>query len=602
MSNRPDKKIDIAELIKSWETEAVAARDSQINTILGERWQTKFRGMAGLVRAALLYYTPQNWDLPMNDGSIRGKTQDSIVYPYFFSNIQTTLPDILPKNLKLAAVPLRGDKKQLASMSTAILSEESETLKFPQFVRDYALDAKLHGSSIAYCGHSFRSGIISVDRTLEVCDPMSVLVDPLAKSLEDSAYIIWKRYRLISDIKSEYDITFEIEPLAIAPEFLSDCATGKQELLSTESAPRCVETIVFLRDNSVSKHVKKIEAEISLQNVETLEVEVKTIPIDYVNPETGKREFEEEAKFPNGRMIVMINDQIVFDDENPYAHKKIPFVKLDNHRIRGMFYAMPEWLAAGDIPMVINESASALQRDMRTAVNKTAIDPDLIEGEVDEISTDPAKLVIMKVGSSGKPPTHSFKLGGGTGEAAQNFARAVEAGQLITGVTDASRGMGDPNVTSGKQQQYLSEKSSRRNELFSSQLQESLEEVGYRMLLNAVQFRDENETLEIASNISDPQAFSIKDFPLDVEFHVKLIAGSGLPQDRQERLKVLNELMTRVGEIYVAWGEKAARIFASLTDIEEIDQFVDALAEREKQMMTQQVPIPQGTVNPPITS
>jgi len=196
-------------------------------------------------------------------------------------------------------------------MSTAILSEESETLKFPQFVRDYALDAKLHGSSIAYCGHSFRSGIISVDRTLEVCDPMSVLVDPLAKSLEDSAYIIWKRYRLISDIKSEYDITFEIEPLAIAPEFLSDCATGKQELLSTESAPRCVETIVFLRDNSVSKHVKKIEAEIPLQNVETLEVEVKTIPIDYVNPETGKREFEEEAKFPNGRMIVMINDQIV---------------------------------------------------------------------------------------------------------------------------------------------------------------------------------------------------------------------------------------------------------------------------------------------------
>lgn len=294
------------------------------------------------------------------------------------------------------------------------------------------------------------------------------------------------------------------------------------------------------------------------------------------------------ARYPHGRTIICINDNIVWDGQNPYEHKKCPFVKLNNHSLPGYFWAMPEWYVLGDIPQVVNEGVSSLQRNMRKSVIKTAFYEDAIEGDIEDITNDPSRFIRLKSGAQNGKIYETIPIGGFNPQNIQSVDMAMNIGEKVSGVTDASRGVSNPEVTSGKQQQILSEKALNRRAIFAGQFESFLTQCAERMLVNAVQFRNPQDVVEITTNVTEVQQVSIDKFPRDVEFKCKMVAASSLPSDRQERLKILDQMADKVIAYYNTVGYEATKVYVDATDTPEIEEFLEAIHSRAQQMQMQQ--------------
>jgi hypothetical protein len=292
-----------------------------------------------------------------------------------------------------------------------------------------------------------------------------------------------------------------------------------------------------------------------------------TIPIDVSVPVPVSVQ-----KYPHGRLIVMVNDRIVKDEAYDEPHHDCPFVKLDNYSFPFYFWGLPEWLIQGDMPHVVNEAMSALIIGARTSFSKMVVDEDALKTKVADITNDPADPILLDSGRKPGTGIDVIKLGGLGPEYAMALRDTLTISDKITGVTDPLRGQVNSNVTSGVQQRELTQNATARQTPFVERLIKHLEKAGKIIFSNAVQYRQPDDMIEFMEN-SGQQTLSLRiaDFPRDLEFKIKIIPQSALPTDRQERMKVLLDMIPKILAVYQQSPELADAI-VTLTDIPEIEE------------------------------
>lgn len=547
--------------ISRWERESWNARESIVSNFFGSRFQGEDGGMQGLVRVAHRNYTPQTWANAPYSYELSAGDIDHLCYPWFFGNVQNILSTVNPQNLQMKVYPLDTQDKTFSTQLNAIYREELEYLKFNRVAPMMTLGAKLYGYQVAYFGYSMRRGVLNTERCMDLCDPLAVLVDPSATSLDNAKYIIYKRHRLISDIEREYNL----KPNSIQQEQLdqiysTDYTIGRGRI---EGSPyRAVETIVWINDSEQEEELHPNQK----------------FPD---NPELAEKVLVD--KYPNGRLVVMVNKEIVWDTPNPYNHKKCPFIKLDNYPVPFSFYSLPEWYVVGDVPHVIDESISSMARRMRLT-SKLLVDTSAIKGGAKDISNDSSEIIFVESGML-NAAIHTVEIGSSNRQDSDNLSAAMAIGDKIMAVNDALRGQPDPSITSGKQAQILTAQASNRHQNFVQDFNNTLEEAGYIILHNAVQFMplDELEqilsTVEIHDASGQPISFDIRQFDLQgfynkVKFKAKMIPQSALPTDRQERLKYALEIIPQILQIYQVSPEMA-KVIVKLTDNIDIQEAWD---------------------------
>lgn len=589
--------IDPVKDIKSLIDIATTARDNMIDDMLGPKMADGSGGMQGLIRQGYRFYTPRNWENPPFS-KISGGTIDHLVFPQYFSNVQNQLPVVIPGTTKVTVLPLSGTNKEFAAQSTAILSEEIEQDQLQEKLPQIVIGATNNGSQIVYKWTCPKSEI-ETSRYLELCDPLSVLWDPGATCIEDAEYIIYLRWRLISDVMQEYDLDFVPKPQEMEDKHSSLITLNESVSPETFGRNRCIEIIAFIRD-------PKQKSYRIMQDEEYVELDDDGIAIidEEGNPKVLTREvpFSPNGSkkplritlpvYPNGRIVKFINDILVYDEPNEHEHGKCPFIKLNRHSIPGQFWGLPEWYTYGGVPHLVNEAMSFVAKNMRNKVTKTMMKRSAFETPVDKksITNDPADIVIVKDSFNG-PIDHAvgqFTIGG-SGESAHNALSAVlNISQDITGFTDSFKGKSNANVTSGKQQQLLSDDSERRLFTFSKALELFIEKYGYIALHDAVQYRNPGDVIEIAGVVSGYKGFSIQEFKDNfwnkVQFKTKLIANSGLPTDRQERLKLLTEHLD-IALKYWQINPEAARAFIEMSDVPELEHAFEKMVKQGNQSM-----------------
>lgn len=596
--------IKVKSVIKQLEQNSLDARDKMFDDIMRRSpvHGSTVGGMQGFIKSCYLDYTPRHWEKSHGELSL---DEDHLVFPYLFSNINAILSVVVPSNIKYTAIPLSGDKKLFASQATAILDEEMEYLGLKLLIKKIVLGAICRGSQIIYAGTSKQRGALDTERFVELCDPLAVLWDPAATTIEECRYVIYKRWRPISDVVSEYEPSFKVEDECIDEKYSSLLTLSPSGKDGFYGEGRCVETIIHMRDNATKKVKFKQDVPFVMDGVE---VGVTEEPI--INPRTGRQEIGDSQIYPYGRRIVMINDKVLdqYDEPNPDNHRKCPFLKLDYHSYPGMFWGMPEGYVNGDIQRMVDETISTITRDMRDSVTYTAFKQGAFETDLTTLTTDSTIPIRMKDGVRESDAFLRIPVGQVNENAHSVLQTVVQLGQRFT-MSDSFMGMSEPGVTSGKQQKLLSDDSEKKTLTFSGQIDDMLQKLGYIILHNAVQYRFAGDTIEIANIVTGKaDSFNIDEFKSnfmkDVEFRVKIVPNSGLPSDRQERARIVGEMIERVTALYAA-NPAIARLYVSMQDIPEADEIINVLDQTFQQqqqiqatMLAQQaeaVPITQNT-------
>ena len=486
--------------------------------------------MRGLVIQAHRNYTPRGWELPPYSKDSSELTQDIVhlSFPWFFGNTQQVMPVAAPSDLRIHATPLSGDKQLFAAYANAILEEESQYLKFDRHLKYLVLGKKLFGSQIAYYGVRDIRGQLDIQRVAEVCDPLSVLVDPNATCLEDAKYIIYKRWSRIEELETMYKPDFTIEAEQMTSDYSSTVLLANSSI--AKSGDRAIETIVFVRDSA-----KVMETIAYEEEAPHVLVDEAGTPIP--NPLNGQPQIVmrnamnerqvQRFKYPFGRLIVLVNNKIVDDValHEKYIHKRCPFVKIDNFIFPHTFWSMPDWYVAGDMAHVINESMSAIVKGARLGFSRMAIDQTALDGmTINEIENDPDVIIKIKADRIGK--WHELvHLGNVSPDYINALLNAVNLSGKITGITDPLRGEANGEVRSGVQQQLLLQSAVKRINPEVKDLELYCEEAGHLVLYNAVQFRPPTDIFTLATNVTpqiSEREFSIQDFPMNVEFKIKI--------------------------------------------------------------------------------
>jgi len=566
-----DDPKELAEKIKAWETRSRSARDELVNGIFGDRLsQSKKSGMQGIVYNAMCSYLPRGWELPPFKRSSYGLDENRLFYPWFFGNIQQIIPIASPAGIKIRALPLSVEKKRLAAAANAILDEECEYLNFDLHNQSLVTGAKMFGSQIGYYDCRMDRGPMQIQRLAELCDPLSVLWEPEATSIEDSSYIIYKRWSSIESVRRMYAPDFDVKPEDIGADFSTQVMLSNRADSTSEF--RCVETIVFLRDPEEIEQTVPVEQNADFSLVDDKGEEYQNddgTPITVSIAESRADEMR-LLKYPYGRIIVLVNDRVVSDSPNEKRHHKCPFIKLDNYPIPFSFWGLPEYMAEGDMPHVINECVSALAKSARNSFKKLAVDTEKMKTKKDEIENDPDMMVEVEPNCIGKW-AETIDIGGLGPQYPALLQSTMILSDKATGVTDPLRGNDTASVTSGKQQEILTRNATLRISPFIERLTSYLRQAGEIILSNAVDYRSPDEVFEIASNAGEPSVISLADFPRDEQFKIKIVPQSGLPTDRQERLRDLLDFVPKILQVSALSPEFADSI-VKLTDIPELEQ------------------------------
>lgn len=602
----------LAMRIIEWQTNALVYRDQLVNSVFGPRFSGRFGGAAGLVRQANNSYLPRAWENPPYNYPADGGDNVYLNYPWFFGNIQQVLPVIAPPEIKLRAIPRSAEMTQFSVMVNALLDDESEYLKLAAHVFGLELGSKLYGFQCGYYSSRQFRGPADIQRIAELCDPLSIVWEP-GKSLEDAKYVIYAREILIEEATRAYAPDFQI-----MPERLDQRLSTEQTLMSTMSAQskeRCVEIVAFIRD---FEEVEEPEIEDYDEPSILVDEAGEPIPDNYGNAVTIMQQMQRQKmvdgvpsvmqvdKYPHGREVRMINKKIVMDVANPDRHKLSPFKILLNHPLPNIPIGIPEWLTVGDVPNVINECMSAVVKGSRRSFGKTVIDRSGLVNVNAVIDNDPDETIEVKANRA-TDTIHNVSIGGLGSEYFNTLTNTLGLGDRIQGVNDSSRGIPSPSVTSGKQQQSLTDQSTQRLIPHTKRLETYLGEAGTLILNNAAQYRNPAEVVAITSTVSGPmspqmgeQLPTIGDLPERLDFKTKMTPYIGLPSDRQERLDMLLKYLPSIASVLQTLGPEMADAIVKLTDVPELEEAWeltrDRILERQAMAMQQQaMQIPQNT-------
>lgn len=604
-----------SQIINDWETASLSARDAEIDSLLGLlRKSGNYNGMQSLVRQAHNYWTPRHWENPPFE--LGTTDEEHMVYPWLFGVMENILAIATPENIRVRALPLGDNMSQFSAFANSLLAEEFEELKMDARIRELAFRAKHYGAQFVFQGMNRYGGNLNLKRTLEFCDPLSILWEPGAEKLEDSKYIIWKRWSPIAQVKRQYGITTEVKPKELEDKFSTpqtvQGTTGKS--VNSESLKlRCVETIVYFKDSTQTvADAKTVIGRIAAK----LGVPVDSIP---QTPEVGGaiNQMLATDKYPFGRLVCLVNDDKVFDEPNPFTHQANPFHLLVNHAVPGCLWGMPEWLANGDVQTVMNESVTGQVRSARLGFGKSAYKPSALKDPTQKANLENSNPALtVQLNDDAPENWHSvINLGGNNQQYAETVRTAISLGDRISGVNDALRGQPNSNITSGIQAQTMTANATGRQQLFVQQLEQCIEGIGYEALYNGVQYRPDKDIIAIVSNaiLYDEQGNPRTNFTLNefkamftpaVKFKIKLQAQSGLPTDRAERFKMLREMLPMLSVMMNTDPDGVCEI-VEMSDIPELQAWYDKRKAKmmlAAQMQAKNSPPPSAyAVNPPIT-
>jgi hypothetical protein len=257
-----------------------------------------------------------------------------------------------------------------------------------------------------------------------------------------------------------------------------------------------------------------------------------------------------QKMYPRGRLVIRANKVTLYDEPNPYWHRKKPFTLLGLYSVPWQRYALSvlsPWMKQQDI---LNQIMSGVLQAVKKAVNpilmapKQAIHPEALRA----IDSSKPNLKVSYNANAGTAPTWSQPPNIG--------AYPLPVYQMILKSMKQMSGSSAMDEASGKKQipgsDTLDRLSFSKNtpiRMMGRNIEDSVDEVGMMWTGNAIQFYDAAHRVQLLGpqglakeDIQDP-AGNLTPQGIDSEeyvrrFHFKCDKGTLLNVQRQDRIQI----------------------------------------------------------------
>lgn len=216
------------------------------------------------------------------------------------------------------------------------------------------------------------------------------------------------------------------------------------------------------------------------------------------DPETGleTREYEQHAKYPRGRKIVICNGVLLEDVENPYDDAKFPYQRLANYILPREFWGISE-VEQIEGPQKIFNKVFSFALDVLTLMGNPIWIVDTESGVDAENLFNRPGLIVEKNKDGEVRREQGVQLQPYVMQIADKLVDFIDG---IAGSQDVSRGAQPTGVTAASAITALQEASHTRIRLKSKLMDAYLQDVGQAWLSRVFQFRSAPEVFRLTSN------------------------------------------------------------------------------------------------------
>lgn len=451
--------------------------------------------------------------------------RSKLFVPWSFTVVETIIPKIFAREPKWRAISSSPDfDPDAPGVVQDLLAYQWNKAGMRLKMYDYIKDSLMYSKGYAKVSWNFKTKTKTImepvvgkddeitfkkvvksevehdDPKIEIVDPMDVYVDPDATSLDDANYIIHRK-------------TVALEKLQENPNY-----KNVDKIKQASYADQYMDKLVRYRDE--------------------------------VPPKDKHNDLVEILEYwgADDRLVVIANRNVVLrDTPNPYNHKKIPIVELDDYRDPHRYYGQSELSVIDPLQREINAI-----RNQRRDYDNLALNPVImmVPGTVRNPNSavmSPGNVWMVSDLNS-IAPFQLPQLQGGSTE-----IENITAGDIQRSVAIDEIGIGllpdNPQRRSATEVVTATTMAGKRFAMKIAMLEEAVKKIGQQVFALNQQFLDKERMIQVVGERGANEWVQLSPEDIRGEFFVDIETGSMLPKDEIAARKEAVELLQYITPI-----------------------------------------------------
>lgn len=445
--------------------------------------------------------------------------RSKLFIPWSFTVVETIIPKVFARDPKWRAISRSVDFPEDGPQTVQdLLNYQWDRMGMRLKMYDYIKDSLMFSKGYAKVGWKFqmkdktfmepivgkddkitfekkqKSEVEYDDPMVEIIDPYDIYVDPDATSLDDAAYVIHRKTVPLREVKNNpnYSNVQKIDQKAYADQYLDKQAR--------------------YNDNIPQKDKHKDLVEI----------------LEYWGADD--------------RLIVVANRGVVLrDTPNPYNHKKLPFVELDDYRDPHRYYGQSELSVMDPLQREINSI-----RNQRRDYDNLALNP--VIRMVPGVLRNPNSAVMAPGNVWMVTDLNSmdvFELPQLQGSASEIEERTAQDIKMTVAIDEIGIGLMPENPQRRSATEVVTAQSmaGKRFAIKIALLEEAVKKIGQMIFALNQQFLDRERMIQIVGERGATEWVQLGPEDVRGEYIIDIETGSMLPKDeiaaRQEAVQLL---------------------------------------------------------------
>lgn len=419
----------------------------------------------------------------------RPSYRHSEVINFIFSELQTTLALLTDARPKVEYLAQEPSDYEFATVVAKVIEAKWDANAWSATVAEACLDALATGTGIGCVPWKQQLAQGLGDFAFESEDPYYVFPDPNARTKfndEYSNYVLTAIPTDVDVLKKEYpdkkelikadlndlsafgiDKTDDFSHVRYVSPTDKDMPTGDEKSSNRYSPQKVLKLTLYIKSDEMVQ-----------EEIETGELDEAGLPV---------KGYQQKAKYPNGRRIVVANSVVLENGDNPYEGGKFPYARLVDYGLPRQFWGVGDIKHLKSPQVIINKLTSYILDILITMGNPVWVVDTSASVDTDNLTNQPG-LVIEKSPGGQVQRLDGVQLQPYIVQVLEMFQDRVW--NKLSSSKEVSQGVQPTENASGYQLELLQEAAQTKIRSKSRNLDVFLNEVGDLMLDRILQFYD----------------------------------------------------------------------------------------------------------------
>lgn len=490
--------------------------------------------------------------------------RSKLFVPWSFTVVETIIPKVFARDPKWRAISRSPDfSPDSPQVVQDLLNFQWSRMNMRMKMYDYIKDSLMYSKGMAKVSWKFKTKTKTImepqvgkddkitfkevkktdidydDPMVEIIDPFDIYIDPDATSAGyggDAKFLIHRKTVPLKDVKDNTNYQ------------------NVDKIQQADYADQYMDKLVRFRDNTPAKDKHSDLVEI----------------LEY---------------WEKDRLIVIANRSVVLrDTPNPYNHKEIPFIELDDYRDPHRLYGQSELSVIDPLQREVNSI-----RNQRRDYDNLALNPviQMVPGTLrnpnSAVMAPGAVWMVSDLNSIG-----TFELPQLQGSAVQIEQQTANDIKMTVAIDEIGIGLlpDNPQRRSATEVVTAQSMAGKRFAIKIALLEEAVKKIGFLVFAMNQQFLDQERMIQIVGERGATEWVKLGPEDIRGDYFIDIETGSMLPKDeiaqRQEAIQLLQYITPIVGPVIQTNPQVIMPILRMVMDTFELPGKADILDELQQ--------------------